>query len=253
MMLLCCFFLAVSHSLVYSEQIDVLKISNVPFPSTVGLDNGVAFINATYKEPIYDYTICFRFLVEFYNDGIFVPFAAYRDSSLGRVHVLDHFGGMGTGYESEGLQGGLFLNVRNVSKGGLGGINLPWYHNYVFPKDLDISKWYHTCVSYSNSLNHIHYYTDGMKTFSFHYQDESGPWPANAFEYTSLGQNFRGLFADFQVHSKYFDKEEMIRTTTSCDVKNGDIISWNKNKVKILKEFDMFIHGRLPLTEDTFY
>ena len=243
MLLLCCYFLAVSHSLVYSEQFDVLKVSDVPFPSTVGRDKGVASINGTYNEPISDYTICYRFLVEFYNDGIFTPFGAAFDSSLGRARVLDHFGGMGTGWESEGLQGGLVIDIRNGPNGGLGGKNLPWYHNYVFPKDLDISKWYHNCISYSNSLNHIHYYTDGMKTFSFHYQVESGPWPANAFEYTGFGQNFRGLFTDFQVHSKYFDKEEMIRTTTSCDEKRGDIISWDKNKVKIKKEFDIFMEN----------
>ena len=241
MMLLCCFFLAVSHSLVYSEQIDVLKISNVPFPSTVGLDNGVAFINATYKEPIYDYTICFRFLVEFYNDGIFNIFATYKDSSISYSRILDRFGGMGTGYESEGLQGGLFVNVRNVSKGGLGGKNLPEYHNFVFPKDLDISKWYHNCVSYSNSLNHVHFYTDGLKAFSFNYHDDSEPLPANAFEFTRMGHNFRGLITDLQVHSQYFDEKEMIRTTTTCDERMGDIFTWNKNNVKIIKEFDMFM------------
>ena len=135
----------------------------------------VVSINGSYKEPIHDYTICYRFLVEFYNDGIFNIFATYKDSSISYSRILDRFGGMGTGYESEGLQGGLFINSRNVSKGGLGGKNLPIYHNFVFPKDLDISKWYHNCVSYSNSLNHVHFYTDGLKAFSFNYHDDSEP------------------------------------------------------------------------------
>ena len=248
MLLFSCYFLAVSKSFVNAEQFDILQISNVPFPKSSygtgeGQDKNVVSINGSYKEPIHDYTICYRFLVEFYNDKIFLIFSAYKDSSIEHIHILDRFGGMGTGYESEGLQGGLFINKRNVSKGKFNGKSLPYYHNFVFPKDLDISKWYHNCVSYSNSLNHVHFYTDGLKAFSFNYHDESEPLPANAFEFTRMGHNFRGLITDLQVHSQYFDKKEMIHTTTTCDGKMGDIISWNKNNVKIIKEFDIFMRN----------
>ena len=101
--LLSFYFLAV----VNSEQFDVLKISNVPFPASSwgtgeGKDKGIVSINATYTKTLPDYTICYRVLVESYNDGIFSLVSAHVDSSVGHLLILDRFGGMGTGYESEG-------------------------------------------------------------------------------------------------------------------------------------------------------
>ena len=96
------------YAVANSEQFEVLKISNVPFPASSwgtgeGKDKGIVTMNATYTKTIPDYTICYRVLVESYNDGIFTSIAAYKDSSIGHSHILDRFGGMGTGYESEGL------------------------------------------------------------------------------------------------------------------------------------------------------
>ena len=242
LLLLSICFLAVANS----EQFEVLKISNVPFPASSwgtgeGKDKGIVSINATYTKTIPDYTICYRVLVESYNDGIFSLVSAYKDSSIGHSHILDRFGGMGTGYESEGLQGGLLVVARNVSKGGIGGKNLPSYHSYVFPKDIDISKWYHLCFSYSNTLNHLHFFVDGLKIFSFNFQDDSEPLPANAFEFLRMGHNFRGLLTDLQIHDFYMDESELIHTTTSCERNVGEVFSWSKDKVQIIQVGKIFI------------
>ena len=237
-------FLAVANS----ENFEVLKISNVPFPRSSwgtgeGKDKNVVSINATYTKTIPDYTICYRVLVESYNDGLFNLVAAYKDSSIGHSYILDRFGGMGTGLESEGLQGGNLVVGRNVSKGGIGGKNLPWYHTYVFPKDIDISKWYNFCYSYSNALNHLHSFVDGLKAFSFNFQDDSEPLPSNAFEYFRMGHNFRGLFTDLQIHDFYMDESELIHTTTSCERNVGEVFSWSKDKVQIIQveKFSLFL------------
>ena len=60
-----------------AKQFDVLKISDVPFPSIPwgegdGKSTGIATINATYKTSISDYTVCYRFLLESYNDVLYV-------------------------------------------------------------------------------------------------------------------------------------------------------------------------------------
>ena len=61
-----------------SDQFEVLKISNVPFPMSfwASPDKGVVAINASYTKPIPDYTICYRFNVESYNDQIFIILGA---------------------------------------------------------------------------------------------------------------------------------------------------------------------------------
>ena len=230
-----------------AEQFDVLKISNVSFPRTPwgtgdGKNTGIAAVNATYKKSIHDYTVCYRFLVDSYNDGLFVTIGAYTSSEkVGKVRgVLDRLGGMGTGFESEGLQGALFVNTRNVTGGGIGGKNFPWYHAYVFPKDIDISKWYQLCFSYSNKLNFLHLYIDGLKGFSFTYQDESQPLPANAFEHIFLGYNMRGSLTDLHIYDEYYDEARMISRTRTCETEAGQIFAWDTAKIKILQVLYIF-------------
>ena len=238
-MLIIQFFVA-TYIIVYAkaEQFDVLKISNVPFPTAPWSTNGMIWngitVNATYKKSIPDYTVCYRFLVESYNDGLFITIGAYINSESGKVRsVLDRLGEKGTGLGSEGLQGGLFVNFRNVTGGGIGGHNFPWYHAYVLPKDIDISKWYQMCFSYSNKLNYIHLYMDGLKAFGFTYQDDSEPLPANAFEHLRLGYNLRGSLTDLHIYDEYYDEERMISRTRTCEIEAGEIFAWEKTKINI--------------------
>ena len=75
--------LSIRNSFVNGEQFDVLKISNVPFPSVPwgtdeGKSKGIIDINATYIEAIPDYTICYRILIDHYNDGLIIVFHALK-------------------------------------------------------------------------------------------------------------------------------------------------------------------------------
>ena len=42
----------------------------------------------------------------------------------------------------------------------------------------------------------------------------------------------RGLYTDLNIYSSFFTEEDMIAWTTSCDVAEGDIFSWDASKVK---------------------
>ena len=52
------------------QQFEVLKISNVPFPSSSGY---AAHTRTTNQKNISEYTLCYRHLVESYNDGLYCP------------------------------------------------------------------------------------------------------------------------------------------------------------------------------------
>ena len=91
---------------------------------------------------------------------MFPPIETYKDSAIGHCYILDYLCTHGSGWGAEGFQGGLLVINRNVVGGGIGGKNLPCYHSYVLPKDLDISSWYHLCFSYWSKLNHLHLYVD---------------------------------------------------------------------------------------------
>ena len=225
-----------------SFEFDVLRISEVPFPLSPwewGVQ-GIASINASYSKSINEYTICYRFFVESYNDGELNTIRAYTGEDLGKDYVIDRFGAYGSGLESEGLQGGWLGISRNVTGGGLGGKNMPWYHIYTLPKDIDISKWYQLCYSYSNSLNQLHLYLDGLKAFSYKYEDDSQPLPHNAFENIRMGHNMRGSLTDLQIYNKYLDEDSLIGRTRACEVEAGEIFTWDKTKINILQVFLIF-------------
>ena len=241
-------FCAVIHC--DADQFDVLKMSDVPFPSLPPGSShvGVAAINASYVRSIPDYTVCYRFLLESYNDGLLAAFRASTDREhSGMVHVLDRMGGFGTGYESEGLQGGLMVMMRNVTGGGIGGKNFPHYHAFVFPKDIEISKWYQLCFSYSNKLNHFHLYVDGLKSFDFTYQDDSEPLPSDAFAHIGLGMNMRGSLTGLHIYNRYLDEDQIIGRTRTCEVEDGEIFAWDKNRINILQVLQIFISYVLTL------
>ena len=241
-------FLIVSHTAVcsYAQQFQVLKISGVHFPSTAwgkgeGKNKGVVSINASYTKSFQDFTVCYRLFVDSYNDGLFAPIATWPSKEFtGGGTMLDRIGWYGTGFESEGLQGGVLVISRNVTGGGIGGKNLPWYHLFVYPKDIVISKWHQICFSYSNTLNHLHLYIDGLKAFSFNFQDESQPFEPNLFEHTRLGHNLRGSLTDLQIYDSFYDEGRMISRTKTCEEEPGEIFTWDKSRINILLEVCLF-------------
>ena len=119
-------FLAIwKYILVCAATFDVLKLSNVPFPSS---STEPVYFNAPYAKNITEYTICYRFQIESYNDGLVFFVGVRRKGSKHKWMVLDRIG-WNTGNEMDGYQYGVLMIGRNVQGGGLGPDNYPMYLN----------------------------------------------------------------------------------------------------------------------------
>ena len=75
-------------------------------------------------------------MIESYNNGLFVTATAYNNE---QTYFVDRIG-WETGMERDGYQGGVMILQRNIPGGGLGGVELPWYHHYNLPKNIATSK-----------------------------------------------------------------------------------------------------------------
>ena len=219
------------------EQIDVLKISNVPFPKSF---KHAAVVNASFNKEIVEFSFCYRILIESYNDG-YMPLFDARKASTGSPYNEDdrlfrEDTSFLSGFEIDGLMFKSTFLRRNIPGGGIGNRFMPFWHHLVLPRFIEPGEWFHFCTSYS-SLNHIfHKYQDGLKVFSHLYSDAvENPLPSNLFEMVEMGINVRGLFSDLNIYSSFFKEEEMIAWTTSCDVAGGDIFSWDTSKVELLQ------------------
>ena len=151
--------------LVFSATFDVLRLSNVPFPSS---SVEPVHFNALYDKNITEYTICYRFQIESYNDGLTFFVGVSRRGSESKWLVLDRIG-WDWGSEMDGYHSGVLIIGRNVQGGGLGPDNYPMYHNYMVARNVDPGKWQSICYSYSTSLQIIHMYQNGEKVFSYHF------------------------------------------------------------------------------------
>ena len=203
------------------EQFDVLKITNVPFPSSSVF---AVSLNATHDKDIVEFTVCYRIQITSYNDGW-----------LGILHAnkgyMEAFG-YKTGIEFEGYQSTHFEISRKIPGGGLGGRALPVYHNPLLPRFIQTGKWHKSCASYSSKLHKFHVYQDGLKAFSYNFKDENeNPLPATFFDSVRLGQNMRGLLTDLNIFSTFFEAEEMVSWTVSCKHRRGEIFSWDVGKL----------------------
>ena len=123
-------------------QKDVLKISNVDFPST---GHHPASFDATYHKEISEFTICIRFLIDSYNNNLFPLVRAENTEPL---YFLDRIG-WETGMERDGYQDGILVIIRNIPGGGVGGLGVPWYRHYNIPKNIATSK-----EGYQNKKEH---------------------------------------------------------------------------------------------------
>ena len=214
------------------SKFDVLKFYDQPFPA------GWAYLAATYPgntgngEEIAEYTYCYRFLIDSYNDGRFMPIVVER--SAGNWWVIQSI------WEPGSEDGKYQLTVptyqRNVPGNGLGGKFMPAGHRAIYPENIQISKWHHTCTSYSSISHRMHMYHNGQKIFSHTYEDEIElPMPEDSFDLIQFGWNMRGGFTDLQIFNEFFDKNESIAWTTSCMQKEGQIFNWDKKKIEILE------------------
>ena len=189
---------------VLSDQIDVMKISNVAFPNSgTQLSHYAATARATQDKEIPEVTICYRMLIDSYNNDLFIPFASYDDGSFSFPDRMCWKCGRG----SEGYQGGLLVIGRNIPGGGLGNRRFPMYHQYNLARDIAISKWTHICDSYSTETHLVHMYQDRLKVFNFTYGEEKeDPLPPTTFELMRIAANMRGLFTDLQIYNRFSKK-----------------------------------------------
>ena len=217
--------------LVDSQQFDVLKIKDIKFPSSKPY---VAHARTTYQGDISEYTLCYRHLIESYNDGLYCPV------NIGPWKYAQRIFPPGVGGVN-GFTGSVLTVWRNIPGGGLGNISTPFAHWPSLPTDIDISKWYHICVSYSSILHHIHMYMDSLKVFSYTYQDpKEDPLPSNTFENISFGFNMRGLITDVQLYNSYMDEKKLPAQTQRCENKPGEIFSWEAKKLNITKVIQIY-------------
>ena len=223
---------------VQCQMIDVLKIDNVPFPQ-VHFGIYSATTSAPYHTNISEYTVCYRYLLDSYNDAMGVILAALEDADCfpicGRFSVQDRLSWKDSPLAgADGYQGGALIIGRNIPGGGIGGLQCPGHNSYVFAKDIQTSKWNHICYAYSPILHRHHMYQDGLKVFGFTFPDETEDLLGkNHFRNIYLMNNIRGLFADLQIFASYFDEEAMISWTTKCNNQVGEIFQWDKSKLNI--------------------
>ena len=212
----------------------MLKISNVPFPIS---NNHAAEFNASFNEKIVEFSLCFRILIESYNDG-YMPLVSVNDPHIESPYPSDRLlfredTAFFTGFEIDGLMFGSMFVKRYVPGGGIGNRAMPFWHHIVLPRFIEPGSWFHFCSSYSSLEHKVHKYQDGYKVFSHRYSDQvEDPLPATTFQNVEIGYNVRGLYTDFNIYSSFLAEEDMIKWTTSCDVADGDIFSWDASKMR---------------------
>ena len=141
--------------------------------------------------------------------------------------VLDR-PGWETGSGMDGYQSGLLSLI--------GPMSYPIMHTYMLAKNVEPATWQSICYSYSSSLQKFHMYQNGAKVFSFQYGDErDDPLPSTVFDKVSLLRNFRGLFTDLQIFNTWSPEEAIIQLSTHCDRETGEIFTWDRNKIKIVR------------------
>ena len=120
-------------------------MSNVEFPVS---DIQPASFDATFHKDIAEFTACFRFLVESYNNGLIWFIDGKTKDKQG--YFLDRIG-WETGMERDGYQGSISVVIRNIPGGGIGGQNFPIYHHYNIPKNIGTSKEGYQNIFFQNS------------------------------------------------------------------------------------------------------
>ena len=127
-------FLLLLQKCLAEEDFDVLSIANVPFPTSSCVY--AATFNATYSREIPEFTVCYRYMITFYNDGWFhMFFGKKNDAADDDQKYYWERSGLKTGFEVEGYQLINFYLYRILSDGGLGGMRMPTYISSNLPRN----------------------------------------------------------------------------------------------------------------------
>ena len=180
----------------------------------------IATSSAPYHKNITEFTLCYRLQVESFNNGEINVVLANKEEVFTGIGTAPAFynvmGPEGNGKEKEGYQGGQILVDRNLpprptTQGGLVPRPFPSAQLFVLARNIEPSKWYHFCHSYSSILMRVFTYQDGLKVLGFNFPDErENPLPSDFFKYLHFGYNFRGMFTDVQIFDRYFTEEEQL-------------------------------------------
>ena len=145
------YFLSFFPLLFYLEQIkvitgdtradlfNVLEIKNTPFPT---FHKNTANINSSFEGPVAEFTACFRFQIESYNEQWITFVRASRQIEYSSWFFFDENLGWNTGTEVDGLQSASTVVKRNIPGGGFGGgvKAFPGWHMHHMPFKVGVSK-----------------------------------------------------------------------------------------------------------------
>ena len=130
------------------QEVDVLKITNLTFPRS-DFWKPAGQTRIAYHSSVSEYTICYRHLIESFNDGLYCPIMLGTWAYAQRIFPPGEGG-------ANGYTGTIINTSRYEIGGGIGNNSMPRGHWPFLPMDIDISKWYHICISYSSILHHVH-------------------------------------------------------------------------------------------------
>ena len=217
------------------NEFDVLSITDVPLPSS---SDAAASFSAPYDKEIPEFTLCFRFLITFYNQGWITLFHAQKKGTReGDNQYYKEQIEFQSGVEYQGYQTITSYLRRNIPGGGLGGRSYPIYIGGSLQRKVQVGKWSHMCSTYNSKLHKRLIVYNGLRASIYNYTDSiEEPMPAGMFEMVKLGMNMRGLFTDLHIFNKSFSEEEMVDWTSSCQKRQGEIFSWHINKVNLPNE-----------------
>ena len=106
-----------------ADHFNVLEIKNTPFPHSW---NVPANINSSFEGPVAEFTACYRFQIESYNEQWTDFVQAARTIEYSSWFFFHDNLGWNTGTEVDGLQSAHTVVKRNIPGGGFGGGVKAW-------------------------------------------------------------------------------------------------------------------------------
>ena len=120
------FLLPIVHC---SDQFEVLRISNVTFPSSTTY---AAQLNGTFNTGLTEFTVYIRFLIESYNEGDIQPYSASvaEEQQRGGTTLVFEDLSNGLGWGTRGFQGGVVFFSHEIKDGDVFRKRFPIYHHF---------------------------------------------------------------------------------------------------------------------------
>ena len=115
--------IALISTICCQENFDVLRIENVPFPSS---SEFAASVDADFDKNISEFTVCYRIFIESYNDGCILPVSAdLKDRTPWDQRYYNEQLCKDIGFALDGYQESFIYLFRNVLGGGIDGQAFP--------------------------------------------------------------------------------------------------------------------------------